>query len=103
MDVDARTTIDQPDDYGDVVAALKQTIAQLRARVAELEQPAPQWMPLKRAACLCGLHYETVRVWAERGLIDACREGGRWMVNFASLKARQARLFGRLQGRFRAR
>ncbi|AJA61623.1 MULTISPECIES: hypothetical protein [Bradyrhizobium] len=39
MDVDTRTTIDQPDDHGDVVAALKQTIEQLLARVVELEQP----------------------------------------------------------------
>ncbi|MFK4525727.1 hypothetical protein ABIF90_003708 [Bradyrhizobium japonicum] len=103
MDVDTRTTVDQPDDHGDVVAALKQTIEQLQARVAELEQPAPQWMPLKRAASVCGLNYETVRVWAERGLIEAHREGKRWMVNFASLTARQARLFGRLEGRLRAR
>ncbi|GEC50895.1 hypothetical protein ACK28Q_11455 [Bradyrhizobium japonicum] len=39
MDVDTRTTIDQPDDHGDVVAALKQTIEQLLARVVELEEP----------------------------------------------------------------
>lgn len=98
MDADTRETIDQIDDHGDVVAALKQTIEQLQARVAELEQPAPQWMPLKRAASICDLNYETVRVWAQRRLIDSCREGGRWLVCLTSLRARRARIFGGAQG-----
>ncbi|MDI3565404.1 hypothetical protein [Bradyrhizobium sp. Arg816] len=97
MDASMRESGDIADDE-DVVTSLKQTIAELRARVAELEQPPPQWTPLKRAASVCGLNYETVRLWAERGLIDACREGGRWMVNLTSLKARQARIFGGAQG-----
>ncbi|MGY4364368.1 DNA-binding transcriptional MerR regulator [Bradyrhizobium sp. LB1.3] len=95
MDADTRETGHETDDQDDVVAALQQTIARLQARVAELEQPAPHWLPLKRAASVCGLNYETVRVWAERGLIDAHREGGRWIISLTSLKARQARLFGR--------
>ena len=98
MDVDTREPSNQFDDHDDVVAALKQTIAHLQARVAELEQPAAQWVTLKRAASICGLNYETVRTWAERGLIEARREGKRWMVNLTDLKARQARLFDRLQG-----
>ncbi|WP_441260714.1 hypothetical protein AB7008_41635 [Bradyrhizobium sp. 521_C7_N1_3] len=97
MDVGTRESGDVADDE-DVVTSLKQTIEELRARVAELEQPPPQWTPLKRAASICGLNYETVRVWAERGLIDAHREGGRWMICLRSLRARQVRLFGEAQG-----
>ncbi|MGY4293104.1 hypothetical protein AB7Z32_12085 [Bradyrhizobium sp. 482_C4_N1_1] len=103
MDADTRELGENADDEGDVVAALMHTIAVLQARVTELEQPAAQWMPLKRAASVCGVNYETARVWGARGLIEAHREGKRWMVNLTSLKARQARLFGRLQGRLRAR
>jgi len=98
MDGDTRDSGQSADDEGDVIAALKQTIAHLQARVAELEQPAPQWVPLKRAASAYNLKYETARKWAERGLIEARREGKRWFVCTNSLKARQARLFARLEG-----
>ncbi|OSJ21230.1 hypothetical protein BSZ19_48245 [Bradyrhizobium japonicum] len=98
MDADTRELGENADDEGDVVAALKQTIAELQARVTELEQPPAQWMPLKAAAIDWGVKYETLRMWCKRGLVEADRDGKRWMVNLTSLKARQARLFGRLQG-----
>jgi len=49
-------------------------------------------LPLKAAAHDAGVKYETARVWAKRGLIEARREGKRWLVNVVSLKARKERL-----------
>lgn len=75
----------------EIVADLLRTIEQLRTRIAELECPPPRWMPLKAAAGECGLEYEWVRKRAERGLIEARREGGRWHVNVTSLRQRFSR------------
>ena len=78
------------DDHPAVVA-LQRTLAQLEARVAQLEQPPAQWLPLKAAAHDADVKYETARKWAERGQIEARREGKRWLVNLVSLKARKDR------------
>jgi hypothetical protein len=69
-------------------ANLLQTIAQLEARIAELERPAALSMPLKAAALDCNVKYETARIWAVSGLIEARREGKRWLVNVVSLRTR---------------
>jgi hypothetical protein len=78
------------------IAALRHTVARLEARVAQLEQQPARWLPLKAAAHDAGVKYETARVWAVRGLIEARREGKRWFPNVVSLKARKERLAGRL-------
>src|SRR5690348_13485950 len=78
------------------IAALQQTVAALEARVAQLEPTPAQWMPLKAAAHDAGVKYETARVWAMRGLIEARRDGERWIVNLVSLKARKERFAGQL-------
>jgi hypothetical protein len=83
-------------DHDLVVAALQRTVAQLEARVAQLEQPPAQWVPLKAAAHDTGVEYETARTWAERGLIEARREGKRWMINLTSLRARKERFAGQV-------
>lgn len=82
------------DDHHPDVAALQRSLARLEARVAQLEQPPAQWLPLKAAAIDTGVEYETARKWAERGLIEAQREGKRWLINLISLKARKERLSG---------
>ena len=75
---------------------MKQSVAQLEARVAQLEGAPARWLPLKAAAHDAGVKYETARKWAERGLIEARREGKRWFVNVVSLQARKERLEGRV-------
>jgi len=75
----------------EAVADLKRTVALLAAQVAQLEQPPARWLPLKAAAHDAGVNYETARVWAKRGLIEARRDGKRWLVNLVSLKARKER------------
>jgi hypothetical protein len=75
-----------------IIANLTETIARLEARVAKLEQPPAQWLPLKAAAHDCGVEYETARTWAVGSLIEARREGARWFVNVVSLRAREAML-----------
>lgn len=84
------TAADTP-NYDDhpVIADLKRTVAQLEARVAQLEQQPARWLPLKAAAHDAGVEYETARVWAKRGLIEARRDGKRWFANLVSLKARK--------------
>jgi len=81
-------------DSYQAIAALQRTVAELAARVAQLEAPPAIWLPLKAAAHDAGVKYETARKWAERGLIEACRDGKRWIVNVSSLKARKERLAG---------
>jgi len=56
------------------------------------------WLPLKAAAHDAGMKYETARTWAERGLIEARRDGARWIVNLVSLKAHKGRFAGQLSG-----
>jgi hypothetical protein len=51
------------------IAHLRRTIVELK-KIAELEQPAAQWIPLKLAAFGCGLEYETARTWVVRGLVE---------------------------------
>ena len=77
------------DDDHPVIADLKRALAQLEARVAQLEQLPAQWLPLKAATYDAGVEYETARVWAKRGLIEARRDGKRWFANLVSLKARK--------------
>ena len=76
------------------IAALNATVDMLQAEVGRLraQLPAPDWMPLKLAASLCGVEYETGRAWASAGLIEARRDGGRWVVNLLSLRARHTAL-----------
>jgi hypothetical protein len=74
------------------ISELRATVAQLTARVAELELPPERWAPLKAAAFDCGVEYETLRSWAVAGLVEARREGARWYVNIVSVRARQRRL-----------
>ena len=81
-------------DHQAAIAALQHTVAELAARVAQLEAPPAIWLPLKAAAHDVGVKYETARKWAERGLIEARREGKRWVANVVSLKARKERLAG---------
>jgi hypothetical protein len=83
-------------DQQEAIAALQHTVARLEARVAQLEGPPAQWLPLKAAAHDANVKYETARVWAERGLIEARRDSRRWLANVVSLKARKERLAGRL-------
>jgi hypothetical protein len=85
-------------DHHAVVAALQRTVAELEARVAQLEQPPAEWVPLKLAAYAAGVEYETARKWAERGLVEARRDGGRWLVNMVSLVARKERFAGPVPG-----
>lgn len=89
------TTAAQPDptrtlNDGEMIAEMRRTIEQLMMRLAEYEQPAPRWMPLKAAAFECGLDYEWTRKRVKSGLIVARRTGGRWVVNVTSLKLRLA-------------
>ena len=96
----SRTADDARDgDAHPAIAALQRTVAALEERVAQLEQPPAQWLPLKAAAHDAGVAYETARVWAKRGLIEARRDGERWIVNLLSLKARKERFEGRLSRR----
>ena len=81
-------------DQQAAIAALQRTVAELAARVGQLEAPTAIWLPLKAAAHDAGVKYETARKWAERGLIEARREGKRWVANVVSLKARKERLAG---------
>jgi len=81
-------------DHHAAIDALQRTVAILEARVAQLEAPPAIWLPLKAAAHDAGVAYETARVWAERGLIEARREGKRWLVNMSSMMARKERLAG---------
>jgi hypothetical protein len=74
----------------DVIADLQQTNDRLRARIAELERPAPEWMKLKFAAFECSLNYEFLRKRVARGDVEARREGGQWLVNITSLRLRVA-------------
>jgi len=74
----------------DVIADLQQTNDRLRARIAELERPAPEWMKLKFAAFECSLNYEFLRKRVARGQVEARREGGQWLVNIAALRLRVA-------------
>jgi hypothetical protein len=85
-------------DHHAAIADLQRTVADLKARLEKLEQPPPEWVPLKTAAHDSGIEYETLRTWAVAGLIEARREGGRWLVNVVGLRARQGRLASRLSG-----
>ncbi|WP_025037037.1 hypothetical protein [Bradyrhizobium sp. DOA9] len=72
------------------IRELKQAITVLMARVAQLEQTPEEWLPLKAAAHDAGVLYETARLWAKAGLIQARRVGKRrWSVNVPTLKARK--------------
>ncbi len=68
---------------------LRATVAQLTARVAELESQPEKWLPLKAAAFDCGIGYETLRAWCDAGHVKTRREGGRRFVDIVSVKDRQ--------------
>jgi hypothetical protein len=57
-------------------------IVRLRA-----ERLTPEWMTLKTACIDLGINYETA-LSSDRALVEARRDGGRWIVNRSSLKAR---------------
>jgi hypothetical protein len=63
-----------------------------RLRVEKAERDAPVWLPLKRAAGVAGVPYETARAWAAAGWIESDKDGGRVIVNVTDLIARCARL-----------
>jgi hypothetical protein len=86
---DAASETPSGDPHAAAIAALQLTIAELNVRVAQLEQPPAQWLPLKAAAHDAGVKNETTRKWAKRGLIEARRDGKRWLINLISLKARK--------------
>ncbi len=67
---------------------LERENAELRARLAPDDDV---FVPLK-AAIPPGFTYETIRSWANNGLIASRREGGRISVGLRSLKERLARL-----------
>jgi hypothetical protein len=46
----------------------------------------------------CGLEYDAACTRVARGLVEARREGRRWLVNAVSLKMRKELLAGRLSG-----
>jgi hypothetical protein len=94
MDASMLYGTDQCDLRKAAIVALQRMVAALKARVAQLEQPTAQWLPLKAAAHDAGVKYETTRVRAERGPIEARRDGKRWYVNLISLVARKQRLAG---------
>jgi hypothetical protein len=69
-----------------ILAKFKRDNAALRQRVAELEaKSVEKWIPLKSADR--GPHsYNTIRRWAERGLIKTRHVGGRVFVEADSLR-----------------
>jgi hypothetical protein len=77
----------------DEVAELRAIVATMAARIAELEpQPEEAWPALKAVAYDTGMIGETLRHWCEMGWVRARREGSRWFVDVATVKARQRRL-----------
>ena len=72
------------------IIALNTAVAELQADNDRLraQLPAPNWLPLKLAASLCGVEYETGRSWCHTGKVEARRDGGRWNVNKLSMAAR---------------
>ncbi|MDN4982225.1 hypothetical protein QY049_03165 [Bradyrhizobium sp. WYCCWR 13022] len=76
-------------DQHAAITELKRAIAMLTARVTQLEQTPEEWLPLKAAAHDADVLYETARLWAKAGLIQARRVGKRWIVNVVTLKARK--------------
>jgi hypothetical protein len=91
------SSLDGAASESQAIADLQRSVAELKARIAKLEQPQAQWMPLKTAAHDCSIEYERARTWAVVGFIEARREGGRWFVNVVSLRAR-VRLLGSASG-----
>jgi hypothetical protein len=87
-----------------------ETIAGLRARVAELQSQMQAerlamaqrlaelepsvLIPLKTAAIDCDIAYETARRWCHAAAVTAERDHGRWFADPASLSARKRRLSG---------
>ncbi|HWX29477.1 MAG TPA: hypothetical protein VNZ53_18785 [Steroidobacteraceae bacterium] len=88
----------QVSDSRAAIARLEQTIVELKRKIAEVEQPPARWLSLKAAAIDTSVEYETARTWVTRGLVEGRREGGRWVVNVVSLRARTEQLAGRLAG-----
>jgi hypothetical protein len=80
-----------PDVVPVTIAELLATVARLTARVAELELPPENFVPLKTAAFDCGMVYETLRAWCALGKVEARREGKLWLVNVTNVKERQRR------------
>lgn len=78
------------------IASLIAAVDALQADVARLnaQRPTPDWRPLKLAASLCGVGYETCRTWAHAELIGSRRECGRLFVDLSSLRDRVAMLRG---------
>ena len=74
------------DRFQSILAKFERDNAALRAKVAELEaKSVEKWIPLKSADR--GAHsYNTIRRWAERGLIKTRHVGGRVFVEADSLR-----------------
>jgi hypothetical protein len=73
----------------------------LRRALARRDRPADtgevQWVALK-AAVPDGISYESVRSWCEAGHVRARKDGGRWYVDAADLRAALARRFAPRSG-----
>ena len=80
------------------IAALVRADADLRrleeekalvfAETAASDHDDSGWISLKQAAGANGFSPESLRRWAERGLVAGRKEGGRWQVRTESIKAR---------------
>ncbi len=89
--------IDPPAADPPVDAPVETENDRLRARIVELEAelrearqpetPKPVLKPLKAAASLAGVPYETARRWCVADPVTAKRVGSRWYVDVDSLSA----------------
>src|SRR5450432_2007252 len=81
-----RQSQSERDRFESIIAEFKRDNAALRQRVIELEgKQQEHWIPLKSADR--GPHsYNTIRRWAERGLIKTRHVGGRVFVEADSLR-----------------
>lgn len=82
-----------PNELAQLIEALERQAAELSQIAASLrrDNASPDLIPLKAAAAHSRFSYESVRLWARRGIINAQQVGGRWLVSKASLDAHMKR------------